>query len=211
MFSHGYDSSQRVDDTLQSGAPMIQRAWEFNALLEVYKALNPRRVLEIGTCEGGTLQFFLSHTEPGAQFITVEVNHTRPAWGDWADANSQHLTAICGDSHYSEIVAYIYKEMPDVDFLFIDADHHYGAVRQDFLNYGPLVRPGGIIALHDILDTPGDLTIEVSKLWSEIREAGYVTQELCSSYKQATCGIGLIYVQKEDDIFGFIKSHLGSP
>jgi predicted O-methyltransferase YrrM len=35
------------------------------------------------------------------------------------------------------------------DFLFIDADHRYEAVRGDLLAWSPKVRRGGIIACHD--------------------------------------------------------------
>ena len=41
------------------------------------------------------------------------------------------------------------------DFLFIDAGHTAEDARRDHTNYGPLVRPGGIIAFHDALLRPG--------------------------------------------------------
>jgi hypothetical protein len=41
------------------------------------------------------------------------------------------------------------------DFLFIDAGHAAEDARRDHANYGPLVRPGGIIAFHDALLRPG--------------------------------------------------------
>jgi predicted O-methyltransferase YrrM len=36
-----------------------------------------------------------------------------------------------------------------IDLLFIDADHTYEAIKQDWSDWFPKVRPGGIIALHD--------------------------------------------------------------
>lgn len=36
-----------------------------------------------------------------------------------------------------------------IDLLFIDADHEYDGVRQDFLQWSPFVKPGGVIAFHD--------------------------------------------------------------
>ena len=53
-----------------------------------------------------------------------------------------------------------------LDLLFIDGDHSYDGVRADFELYGRLVRPGGLIALHDVnedfrtrrgVETPVDL------------------------------------------------------
>ena len=42
-----------------------------------------------------------------------------------------------------------------VDLLFIDGDHSYAGVRQDFETYGALVRGGGVVALHDVLPQYG--------------------------------------------------------
>lgn len=42
-----------------------------------------------------------------------------------------------------------------VDLLFIDGDHQYASVLTEWLLYSPLVKPGGLIAFHDI-----GLTIE---------------------------------------------------
>lgn len=36
-----------------------------------------------------------------------------------------------------------------IDFLFVDADHTYEAIKQDWQDWFPKVKPGGIIALHD--------------------------------------------------------------
>jgi predicted O-methyltransferase YrrM len=43
---------------------------------------------------------------------------------------------------------------PPVDFIFIDADHSYHAVRGDWETWSPLVASGGIVALHDSRSTP---------------------------------------------------------
>jgi cephalosporin hydroxylase len=39
-----------------------------------------------------------------------------------------------------------------IDVLFIDGDHRYDGVRRDFLNFRGLVREGGVIAFHDIVE-----------------------------------------------------------
>lgn len=54
------------------------------------------------------------------------------------------------------------------DLLFIDAGHSYQEVRQDFLNYSPLVSSGGIIAFHDALKRPGFEEIAVHKFLAEL-------------------------------------------
>lgn len=37
----------------------------------------------------------------------------------------------------------------EIDFIFIDGDHNYDAVKQDFNDWYPHVKIGGIIAFHD--------------------------------------------------------------
>ncbi|MCB9880132.1 MAG: class I SAM-dependent methyltransferase [Planctomycetes bacterium] len=38
-----------------------------------------------------------------------------------------------------------------LDLVFLDGDHGYDAVRQDFLDWGPKVRAGGYLAMHDVV------------------------------------------------------------
>ncbi|MCS7366302.1 MAG: class I SAM-dependent methyltransferase [archaeon YNP-WB-062] len=56
-----------------------------------------------------------------------------------------------------------------MDFLFIDGDHTYEGVKKDFEMYSPLVRGGGIIAFHDIVQHPPETGCEVSGFWNEIK------------------------------------------
>ncbi|MFO1029837.1 MAG: class I SAM-dependent methyltransferase [Planctomycetota bacterium] len=43
--------------------------------------------------------------------------------------------------------AQLWKE--PIDLLFLDGDHSYDSVRQDFEDWAPKVRPGGFLCLHD--------------------------------------------------------------
>lgn len=43
---------------------------------------------------------------------------------------------------------------PPVDFVFIDGDHAYAAALADWNAWSALVRPGGVVALHDSRSTP---------------------------------------------------------
>jgi hypothetical protein len=52
---------------------------------------------------------------------------------------------------YSDDAAPGWKE--PIDFLFIDGDHSYDAVRRDWKNWSPHVTPNGYAAFHDALTT----------------------------------------------------------
>lgn len=45
-------------------------------------------------------------------------------------------------------------------FVFIDADHSYEGVKNDFLNYSPNIKLGGVVAFHDTNQEPSHEVIE---------------------------------------------------
>lgn len=51
-----------------------------------------------------------------------------------------------------EAVATVKERLPGgVDWVYLDADHSYGAVKADIAAWKPLIRPGGILAGHDFV------------------------------------------------------------
>jgi MMP 1-O-methyltransferase len=46
----------------------------------------------------------------------------------------------------------VVKDFKDpIDLLFIDGNHEFDAVLQDYEQWSPLIRPGGLIAFHDVV------------------------------------------------------------
>lgn len=80
------------------------------------------------------------------------------------------------------------------DFLFVDADHSYEGVTANFRLYGPLVRAGGLIAFHDILPNLRDPTIQVHRLWQNLRRRVDVTEWVDPDAEGHAPGIGLLRV-----------------
>ena len=76
-----------------------------------------------------------------------------------------------------------------LDFLFIDGDHTYEGARLDYELYAPLVRQGGIIALHDIANRSED--VGVHRLWAELKAAHPEAQEFLAPPPTAK-GIGVV-------------------
>ena len=56
---------------------------------------------------------------------------------------------VHGNSILPATVARAEVHAAGCDVLFIDGDHRYEGALHDLLLYGPMVRPGGIIAFHD--------------------------------------------------------------
>lgn len=174
----------------QHGA--AQKELELDGLIELLAGREIRRVLEIGSQDGGMLWLF---AQIATEFV-VGVDLT------------QGVTAVCpipivwveGDSHSSTIRERI-PEGP-YDLLFIDGDHSYAGVCQDFTDYAPLVAPDGVIAFHDIVPHPNPTLSEVDRLWRELKTLwpGETRELICpcvgetwrGQVPEDSCGIGVL-------------------
>ena len=64
-----------------------------------------------------------------------------------------------------------------IDFIFIDGSHEYAAILRDFEMAMPLVKPGGWIAFHDVVETlPGPL-----RVWREHAAPVLQSHEFCGT------------------------------
>lgn len=179
-----------------------QEANEFAELLDIYKELAPRRVLEIGIREGGTFYQWMKHAPPGAVIIGVDfpigkwgenIIAEYPRFWHYAGERSVVINVILGDSHHPITQTAVAGMLGSADFIFIDGDHTYEGICNDFEYYRRLVSPGGIIAIHDILPNWLDKSIEVPRYWEELKER-FTCRELVSSDNQNGYGIGLVYL-----------------
>lgn len=173
--------------------PCYQNAWELTHLLRLYHQRMPRRVLEIGTFYGGTLQYWLDAAWcPFVVSVDLpQAEAANPArWQGWAEAHGCQLALLTGDSQDASMWRAVTDLSPVYDWLFIDADHSYAGVATDWQVYAQLVPVGGVIVLHDINARPG---YGVSQLWREVQARGYLTQEINAGVPEL-CGIGVVYV-----------------
>lgn len=125
-------------------------------------------VLEIGCDRGGMLWAFKA---AGAGRV-IGVDLPAAGWGTGLACDPHGAELIVGDSHRPATLAEVHARVGPgraVDLLFIDADHTLAGVRKDFEMYGPLVRPGGLIALHDIYGHFMFPDLQVDRLWWELR------------------------------------------
>jgi predicted O-methyltransferase YrrM len=76
------------------------------------------------------------------------------------------------------------------DMVFIDADHEYPSVLADWVTYGPMVNPGGMVVFHDITPRP---MYGVDRLWREMKtQPGARTVEIVENSGRFN-GIGVIW------------------
>lgn len=104
------------------------------------------RILEIGVREGSsTAAFILGQRESGGHLWSVDIN---PRCGQSIDESGDRWTFIGEDSRNVDHIADLLPGHFDV--LLIDGWHDAEFVRSDLRNYAPLVRPGGMILMHDV-------------------------------------------------------------
>jgi cephalosporin hydroxylase len=134
--------------------------------------------MEIGTVRGGTLFCFIKLSSSDTIFISIYLPFFRikryiskgesylNSLFNWFVNENQKLYLIRSSSLDKNTINKV-KEILDnktIDFLFIDGDHSYKAVKSDFENYSKFVRKGGIVAFHDI-----NLIKDVKRFWNEVK------------------------------------------
>jgi predicted O-methyltransferase YrrM len=143
--------------------PIAHHDREFETLLGWIDELADVRVLvEIGSRFGGSFYALASHV--GAPLTAISIDLPGGPWGIpgtdeslmkvASDLRGQDIDAhvLLGDSHDSDTVnrlTHVLAGRP-IDVLFVDGDHRLAGVAADLSLYPPLVRPGGLVAVHDV-------------------------------------------------------------
>jgi predicted O-methyltransferase YrrM len=176
----------------------VQNRDEILSLADAVKAISPKTILEIGTCNGGTL--FIWSNLASNQVISCDLNESKvreELYQQFTPANSNcDVISLAGDSHSEDFRKHVENKLngEKVDFLFIDGDHTEEGVKQDYEMYSPLVRKGGLIAFHDIVEkqpTPkNQVFYYLEKLKPTVKY-----EEFVNDHNQTGFGIGLVHVE----------------
>jgi predicted O-methyltransferase YrrM len=178
---------------------------EIARLLSILKSeLKPKRIMELGTNNGGTLFLLCQVAFADSLLISLDLPGGKFGGGypEWKAAlfrefakKSQTIHLVTGNSHEEETLRVVNGILGGamLDFLLIDGDHTYEGVKQDFLMYAPLVRKGGIVAFHDIAKNSRTKGCNVHDFWNEIK-GDYSMIEIVKDWDQGWCGIGVLFV-----------------
>ena len=181
---------------------------EIAELVKLVERLRPRTVLEIGTARGGTLFLWTRAAVGDATIISIDLPgglygggypFLRSILYKNLGKDEQQIILLRRDSHDRKTLGIVRDLLGNrlLDFLFIDGDHTYEGVKMDYEMYSPLVRPGGIIAFHDIVEHPRHLNVGVPRFWQELKKNlpkdKYL--EIVKDWNQGWAGIGVIFKQ----------------
>jgi predicted O-methyltransferase YrrM len=209
-----FETQKLVDVVFNfSFRPTIAKRWEINIkplqskieivnLCNIVKKLNPQSIVEIGTAGGGTL-FLWANVSEAKNIISIDLpggafGGSYPVWKIplyKSMGRKNTIRLIRANSHEDKTFLRLKEFLngQSIDFLFIDGDHTYDGVKQDFERYAPLVRKGGIVAFHDIVTHDPEINCHVDKFWSEVKQR-FKSDELIENKSQKFAGIGILYV-----------------
>jgi cephalosporin hydroxylase len=154
------DYAKKRKQLRELGIPLQQWDEEFSQLLDRVNTLAPSVFVEIGSAFGGSLWMISQYLTQGATIISIDLPIRKSNGVAAKKLVAGQLRSQGAEVHLLETnsrlpetvtsVRSILKDRP-IDFLFIDGDHRVAGVLADWTNYYPLVRKGGLIALHDIV------------------------------------------------------------
>lgn len=168
---------------------------EFIVNNTVLKDGKPINVLEIGTKFGGTFyiwnklnevfgrgQEYRSQCDTSDMCVSVDLPNGIHGGIDLESINKRNLYFherfknchfIEGNSHDEETKNKVSKLLDGelVDFLFIDGDHTFNGISQDFYDYITFCKPKSFVGFHDIVisDHHHSREVFVGEFWNEIK------------------------------------------
>ena len=153
--------------------------WFFNA-----RNISNPVIVEVGTQAGRQK----AHYEAFFDAVHIGIDHSE----------KYSKPDILGNSHDPETLIKLKERLGarEVNVVFIDADHEYEAVKNDYEMYGPLARD--LVAFHDISGVKS-----VKKLWAEIREQEKGNQDLeflsIGDLHMGWCELGIGIIKKQQN------------
>lgn len=188
----------------------MQKVPELAGLIDLVNQGEPRRILEIGFGNGGT-SWCWSKLSSVEQIVVIDL--PKGPWGGKDPEEHkdilEHITTngaarldfISGNSQNSEVLEAVEARLKGqlVDVLIIDGDHSRVGVMADYDLYRKFVRPGGLIAFHDVAEHPAETGCEVKLFWDKLK-ADLPTDRYCEFMAEPTTwgGWGVIKIGEED-------------
>lgn len=152
-----------------------QKKNEFLGLLKILDKLEKKEnILEIGFYDGGTSYGFLQIFK---NVYSIDISEEKEIWKE-IKQEYPNWNYYSMDTHKEDTKEFIRNLGIKFDCIFIDGDHSYEGVKQDYEMYKEFLSENGIICFHDILDTEShrNCGCYVHMFWNEIKECHKTTE-----------------------------------
>lgn len=137
--------SEKFEKLFTTEPVPLQEPHELAWLVNKVEKLKPLRIIvEVGIDKGGTLKFWDEIIEQKGLIIGIDINQAllfKPLHNHKYIFRDSTIPKT-----FEELI--IYLDTNPIDFLHLDGCHE-GAVFKDYAHFAPLVRKGGLIAMHD--------------------------------------------------------------
>ena len=175
----------------------FQTKSEILELYNIIRELQPEIICEIGTDNGATLYLWSKTLKHNGLIISIDLPRLyRKSVNRFLKSffnKSQQANFIRENSHSANSVKILTDMLKgrSIDFLFIDGDHSYEGVREDYHLFSKFVKKNGIIAFHDISveDNKTGYVCGVKRFWNEIK-GDHPNREII---EKGGLGIGILY------------------
>lgn len=162
---------------------------ELRWLIRKVEDISPTAILEVGVAKGGTLKVWeelLRRNGKGKENILIGIDIDPHVSWDISKSDI-NVTVITNNSHDESTLQQVKEILKDrrLDFIYIDGEHTNEAVEKDYLMYGTLVRPNGLIGFHDytgmkqFIDTLARLEINFGREHNPIGFASRIGTAIC--------------------------------
>jgi predicted O-methyltransferase YrrM len=130
----------------------------YHILYDICNSITKKNItyLEIGAYCGGSASL-VSTNENVSKVYSIDIGHPIPKEVSIKNVNKfKHSNCeyeyFHGNSRLNSTIEKVKSSVPEIDVFFIDGDHSYNAVIEDFNNYKDLVSKGGVIVFDDYHD-----------------------------------------------------------
>lgn len=162
-------NNEEIWDIATKEYQIQQKKPEFLDFLDLIRKENIKKILEIGCHSGGTTFGFLQLCD---KLISID-GFRHDNIKRLEDLYPDNFLFIKGNSHETTTLELIKGLMikEEFDMLFVDGDHSTEGSMQDFVMYSPLVKQGGLVVFHDVIDSNSHRIqgCHVYKTWGELK------------------------------------------
>jgi hypothetical protein len=142
-------NKRSIDQLHRTKTGKVSDKWA--SYLPYYDALflplreRPVSMLEIGVQNGGSLETWSAYFQAGRHFVGCDID---PKCGA-LEYQDPRISIVVGDANQAPAFQAIRAISPDFDIVIDDGSHVSTDILNSFINYFPLVKPGGLYVVED--------------------------------------------------------------